>query len=808
MVRIPLVALALFAVLVALSKLGYDLYRRDNSLALARLNVERATPEGLVEAKGIVEAELRRDSQDEVALDWLAMIISRQLLDGRCDPAEAERVLVRYGVEARGAEYHLLGGMLAFVGGDTDAAGRAAARVLDRADTSRISSADAWRYGAWLQGLVALHAEVTPEVRAAARVNLQHADGDGVRWPGFVAVAAALAARAGDPDLAREWLAPDDRSSGALQLELEVASAWIGATAYLEADEGAPSLDALIEESSDLPPHVVARAHATRAAARLRRDDPARAKATADLVKAWQGAPAWDRDLRLSLVELAIEARAFDRAREWRALPALGGAHRDLFGAWLTFVEEDARASLGELAELPQSHPHVALLQTLALAEEGRWVEAAPWFERASAVHARRPAISVLRGRILLRVSDPETRSQARADLEALSETMPYAWRVWTGLGEAYRLAGADDETSHDQARAAFRLATEREVRPAEAWMQLAELVRDKADTPASAETARDYLKRAREAAPQALRYTVAHAGHLAGMGYPGEAVRSLEAVVERPEAEASLLVDLARMTVKLAAMHRNRVPEKVTQWLDRAAGLGAGSDPIEIERARFELASRRRSVRDAGHGRLVAVLQRLPSHVEARLLYAESARRRGDPEVAAATLRQVMAEVPKQTHGALHVALARAESAQGERQSAARSAARGWRQLLASEVPAARLLEAAPVVINAWLEIKQPGEARKVARQLAARVPYHAAAWAVHAQLQIEAGMLKAGCRSAARAISLDSAYAPAQAAGGACFSRRGRRSQAQAAYRKAVGLARGDAERRRYRKALVQIR
>ena len=101
------------------------------------------------------------------------------------------------------------------------------------------------------------------------------------------------------------------------------------------------------------------------------------------VAQAWDELPGWDKLSRTLALEMAMEAGDGERARKWIDEAGLRAPESDIYEAWVKLVEGDIMAALADLAALPQEHPHVALLQGLALVEQNRYAEAQPWLDRA-----------------------------------------------------------------------------------------------------------------------------------------------------------------------------------------------------------------------------------------------------------------------------------------------------------------------------------------------------------------------------------------------------------------------------------------
>lgn len=511
------------------------------------------------------------------------------------------------------------------------------------------------------------------------------------------------------------------------------------------------------------------------------------------LARAWEGLPPWDRMSRRLAIRSALEAGNAERIDEWVEGTPLPEPEGDIYRAWAVFVKGDVMEALRRLADLPQADPWVGYLQALALVEQGRYEEAGPWVERAEKLLPGRVEIEVARARMELRVGDKKV---ALRKLEALAQEEPWAPRAWTGLGEARLMQ--DGEPDLGKARKALERAVEREPHPAEAYFLLAELADGRrTKDPEAVPKARELLEKAAEANPFLPRYKEELALYLAEIGFPDQARKAMEEVVDEPGVGWELALELARIQGEQDGDDYDPEP-----LLDEATERGAPPDEILVLRAELDVDSGDKDRIQKAQPQLEALLDRSPENVEARVILAQSYLKQFDRKAAESTLRRGLVALEDDTkEGPLLFAQAEIESRSAKTRLAAPRARRAWMKMLDDDHRPADLLDVADLATRLWLKINKERQALSIAEMLTDRMGYHTMAWTIRARTELAAGEAGSARDSAQKAIALDDDNPRAHEIRGHSLLRYGLKDQAREEYEKAVELVKGTPKEAEYR-------
>lgn len=495
----------------------------------------------------------------------------------------------------------------------------------------------------------------------------------------------------------------------------------------------------------------------------------------------------WETRARTVALETALAAADVELTREILAAGEFDEQERGEYEAWLELIDGDVMAALDRLAKLEQAAPRVALLQGLALVEQARWAEAAPWLERAQKLLPGRIDVEVARARVEIREGDPE---QALRKLEAMAEEEPYAPRAWTGLGEAIlAVHEAGKGRSRREAERAFQKAIDRERLPAEAAMRLGEVLdAQRAQDGSSAKAALEAYEKAVEINDRLPRYRARLGLYLEQLGFLKRAETQLEKVADRKGIAWPELVALARVKVINAHAAEKPLPE-IEPWLNRAEELGA--PPRELARERGRRLYLLPEVPEDAVNILGRLVDEDPSDVDTRVLYARALFARFDREEAVRVLRRGIKETDEPAR--LYLEWAEIESRSRPKKSSMFRARSAWKSMLGENQAPYLLIDAAEKVSRIFLRTKEEKLGLQVGRELTERVPYHTQSWEIRAAFQLRAGNTSDASQSAQRALELDANNFLAHEIHGHCLLRFGRKDEARAAYKKAVELAEG---------------
>lgn len=544
--------------------------------------------------------------------------------------------------------------------------------------------------------------------------------------------------------------------------------------------------------------------------------------------QAWDELPGWDKLSRTLALEMAMEAGDGERARQWISEAGLRAPESEIYEAWVKLVEGDVMAALAELAKLPQEHPRVALLQGLALVEQGRWVEAKPWLERAEKFLPKRIDVEVARARVDAQIGDAEA---ARRKLEALAEEEPFAPRAWTGLGEAhlavayYEVEGEGvrkprpepDPDALKEARRAFKWAVQRERQPAEAYLQLAEITdRKRGDDPKLVDEVVDLLTKAVEANDNLPRYAERHALYLAEVGRHADAKRMLAKVNERPG--VSFRVPLMLAGLALDEVEFDKVvslDEGFEGWVEDAESRRAPGRDLDIIRARAllltpdEPAKAKADKSAEARDKLAKIVAAAPTDLEAWTYLTRAHMELKDRDAALGAVRQGIEAVGKEDAGRLFLEQAKILFRGGKKRVAATQAGKGWNFLRdrPEGVSTLVLAWAAEETVKLFQRDGRAKPALTVAKQLTRVAPTHSDAWVLRASVELRNNRGSDAKASAEKAVELDPNNPKAHELLGQLYLRFGRKSSAREAFEKAVELGKDTPQAEDYKKSLASL-
>lgn len=528
--------------------------------------------------------------------------------------------------------------------------------------------------------------------------------------------------------------------------------------------------------------------------------------------QAWAALPSWDKLSRTLALEMAMEAGDGTRARTWIDEAGLRAPESDIYEAWAKLVEGDVMGALEDLAKLPQEDARVALLQGLALVEQNRFSEAAPWLERADKLIPGRTDVEVARARVEAHTGDPEA---ARRKLAALAEEEPFAPRAWTGLGEANlavaihdRAPGqAPDVEALREARRAFKKAVERERMPAEAYLHLAELTDEKRrEDPKLVAEVLELFGKAVAANPQLPRYAEREALYLAKLGFRRQALEKLEAVLERPGTGPDVPMALAEIALMQVEFNeRAQLPEAFDGWIEEAKKRGATGRPIDLLEARAllergkaaEVLAKLEPMLAANETDLALRVYVIRAHMELR-----------DRDTALVLVKQGLAVLPEQYKGRMYYEWANIMSRGGKRKNAANYANIGWKNVvLQPDVTIPELLLLGDEAITLLNRDKQPKPAGNIGRELTEIAPFLSDAWVIRADAEIRTNRGSDAKASAEKAVELDEQNPRAHNILGEVCLRFGNKDCAKTSFEKALELGKGTPQEKDYAKNLAGI-
>ena len=561
--------------------------------------------------------------------------------------------------------------MLAFADGDIDQAEQALSEALDRTSPGDEDDPSLrWRAAAWVSGLVSVasagrdgrpagHATELPEddprvaarERVAAWVEVHRSD------VAMRRMLASLQLHTGQTETALATLEAL-RDDAETHMGLAADDALYHAVLRTKLAGVASVADQLLEKPAAGLSRID-RAHAVLARAVVHAHSGEQTEALERLDEAWEQLASWNLLDRRLAMETALQAGDTERMRRWVKEAGLPAAEASVYRAWGVLLEGDVMEALAQLADLDQRHPRVAYLQALALAEQGRWPEAAPWLERTETLMAGRVEVEVARARTELRIGNRET---ARRKLEALAEFEPYAPRAWTGLGEAYLLAEPADL---EQAERALRRAIEREPVPAEATLLLADAtLREGGDDPKALVKALTLYERAAQINPALPKYGVALALHLERLGLDRRAHDALEEQLDRPGVGWEVPLALARVRMR----RTDPDGKDLDALLDVATERKAPAPDVAVMRARVALLHGTDEALAAARQVIDARVEAAPGDVGARAVQVRLLLAAKDQKSAELAIRRGLQAAEDGTKGRLFLEWARLESRTGQK--------------------------------------------------------------------------------------------------------------------------------------------
>ncbi len=690
-------------------------------------------------------------------------------------------------------------GMLAFAAGDLDAA----AGALDVALGESPSMFETLELD-WLRGMVAAaRAESDPEGLRETTRALGERVAAGDAGTSLRRVHAYLLLLSGQSQDALAMLA-EAREQARSHYGLAADEALFNA--HLHQELG--GVASVAEQLLAMPPEALSprdRAHAalSRAVAHVSEGEPR--DALSQLDDAWPNLAPWNMLARRLAVQTSLDAGDTSRYEHWVDASAFSDDEKKIYGAWATLIGGDVMKALSQLEKAPQAHPWVALLQALALVEQGRWQEAKPWVDRAGKMLPGRHDLEVASARVDLRVGD---KALALRRLEALAEQEAHAPRAFTGLGEAHLLQDGkpEDASKRDKkAKRALEQAIEREPVPAEAQYLLSGIWhRRRMTDPEAEQKSLELLRDAAKTNPSLPHYQVALASYLADLGYLREALERMDEL----DGKVGVGWPFTLRHVRLLIEHSGPTDDKkIETLLDEANEAGADPLALRKERARLELRRGSKEQLATARTELEAIIAARPADTDAHVLLAMTFLKQFDRKGADAAARRAVATVPEGEVGLLRLARATISARIGRTVQAAPMARSAWGALLSSErTTTADLIEAASLTTRLWTRNKKDAVALRVARELTGRVGYHADAWIIRARTELAANEAADARSSAKKAMELDPENPGAHEIHGHTLLRFGDKSGAKEAYDKAIELADED-EKASFRENLGRL-
>jgi tetratricopeptide (TPR) repeat protein len=788
-------ALTVALLLVGLAfKIFADRTARGQVLETARGQFALGSLADIDKAAATLEAGLSEYGGDDNLASALALVRVHAYAEFGERGDEATAALADVSGQTEIHDAVLATGIMALVDGDWDAAQSALSTASALDDGISVAPA----HEAWLSGMLALAQPERNEEAMTAVVAALEADGSLIAYHRLLV---GLHVQAGDSEEALAELGRT-REQSFVHKGLAADEALYNALLRQRLGGVASVAEQLLADTSELATRD--EAHATLARAVVHVQSGELESGLENLERAWAGLPRWDTMSRNLALELAMEARAGELAREWAEQSGLGESEQQVYEAWALLNDGDIMKSLAILAALDQKHPRVAYLQGLALVEQGRFEEAGPWLERADKLIPGRVELDVALARVELRTAD---KTAALRKLKGLAEEEPYAPRAWTGLGEAY-LEAEDDGSNLAQAKRALERALEREHRPAEAMLLLAEVWDGgRKDTPEAPQKARELLEQAAQTNPSLPKYRERLALYLAEAGHRAQAVDMLQEVIELEGIGPETMLALCRLAVEQAGDEDEGAPEQLDAWLALAEQAGAAPAQLERERARAAVVTGSRKEAEAAHETLAALLEAAKDDTDLRVLYSRSLLRMFEREKAITALRRGLQLAPEAKHGFLYLEWARIEARTGSRRKASSHARVAWNKMLLADHTPAELLDAGELATVAFLRDKKPRPAVTISRTLSERVPYHARAWTVRARAQLADKQIKEASESAQKAIALDDSNPRAHRLYGDSLLRQGYRDKAKASYERALELSQEPREKESLNDKLAKL-
>lgn len=793
LVSVTIVVAAL--ALTGIGKLALDEYRVHRVLSTAHARIAEGTPEDLVLALSSIERGLEIEPDHPEGRATLALVRSQQAIDGSTPVDSAEAAIAEAGDCTEAAVSR---GIVAALQGDFDDAAEAIADL----DPSGPNAPTLRRAQAWVQAQIALHDLDDPTALAPAIAAVEAALEEAPGWDRNHRAAAALYFRGGRVDQALEKIA-EGRQLRPTDTGLLVDEALYHAVLQRDLDSIEQIVTQLLDGTPALDERDASRARLARAIARQYRDGDEAARSALD--EAYEGLHAGDHRARALALEVALLSGASALAERWVDADTLPPVSTELHDAWVDFSADHVAPSLKRLAELPQVHPRVALVQGLALVEQGRFTEARTWLGRAQEAFPGRPALEVAMARVDAQLGDP---GPAAERLEKLSKAYPRTPRVWTGLAEALTRQAESGEVP-ERAEAALQHALEHEAAPAQAAFLLSRRRLAMAATdPTQIPEADALLHRAVKVRDWVPTYRETLGRFLADVGDRNEARELLASIADTRPADPTSLLLLAELTAEHAAARNVVPPAEVATWLALAGQYGAPPAAVVHTNARIALMADTPEGLAQARAWVEPQLKANRGDLEARLIHVEVLRRQGDLKGARSSAHTGLRKTRRKREGRLLLALAEIERDSGKRRGAASLAYKGWRLAVREPRPANELLEIARMGIERWNAVDNTSGTRSIGRSLTRQVPYRAEAWTLRSQVQLDSNHPEEACASAAKAIALDDSLVDAHLAQAECALDMRDRKTARAALEKAAELTTDDAQGKAIRRRLRKLR
>lgn len=765
-----------------LGKLTVDTIRVDQVLTTAHQRLVDGTPEDLL----LAAVSLEQGPDDPQAHATLALVRALQAIDGAV-PIEAAEVLVAQADD--GPEAVVAQGIVAVLRGEFERASAARVEIDPDAPHAPLLR----QAQAWVQAGAAVHGLGEPAQLDLALRAIDDARAEASGFDRNVRVAAAVCFRAGRVEEAHQRL---EEALGQRPTDLgpKVDQVLYDAVLASDLDAADERARGVLRVGPALAARDASRARLARALIELRRsDDGDDGDARAALDRAYGALDPTDHLARVLALEVALSRGAWELAERWVDQGALPELTTRIHRAWIALAKDEVASSLRQLARLPQTHPYVAMVQGLALVEQGRHREASIWLGRAAESFPDRPQLRVAMARTEAAVGDTLLAVER---LEAYSRRYPDAARVWTGLAEALART-AEGGHVPDNAESALQRALEQEPYPARAAYMLGLRHQDLAvEDPRKVDEALAMFRKAVELRSWVPEYRETLGRYLAEVGDRDEARRLLEGVADEPSTEPTSLLLLAELAAESAvSLGRPPAPE-ISGWLELAARRGAPADAVIHTHARIALGAGTAEGLVQARSWIEPWLRKHRRDVEARLIHVEALRRSGDIGGARASIRAALRRTRGAPDGRLLLASARVERDAGNERRAVVLAHKGWRQSLRDARPANELLDSAELTIERWHAVDDDGRGRRVARELTRRVPYRAQAWVLRSRVQLEGELAEQACDSARAAVRLEPDLPGALGALAACSTESGREPSTVAALDRAGPIAKREAK------------
>lgn len=807
-----IIGIVILAALAVAGKFAWDWHRIDKALATAEESLDAGTPGDLDLAVTALEGGLAIDDDHEKLVRTMALVRAHQAATS--EDAEALTAAIDAASGAGGPEVEVAKGVAAALDGDMDGVEGALGEVGSGASRHGVA-----RLRAWLSGTAALaHVDDANRVRAAATELADQASDDG--WaPGHRRLATLMVRTGQAEDALARLETAREKNPGDIGIACD--EALIHAILARHAD-GVKSVATRLVDADVVPPRDRARLRLALGIVSLRAGKDA---GKDDLAKAWKTLPQWDQDSRDLALEAAMTSGHPDLAKEWLEKAKADEATLAIHDAWKALLDGDPTSALEKSAKLPQDHPRIAYLQALALLEQGRFDEAAPWVKRALSVYGPRLELRVADARIQAQTGD--TKAVAESLRKLAKEHGTAAPRVYTALGEAQlKLAEggkADkkpdkkpdekrDEDAEKEAEKTLRKAVDKEPKPARAAFLLAQLLRERlGDKPKVAAEVIQLLDKAADIDANTAQYRDELGRFLADHGDLAEAERVLRTRLEEAGVGPAVYLALAR-TVVMRGEEGIIDPDanEVAAWLVKAETAGANKAATAIVRARMWLVTGTSKTLPNAAATLAAQVRSAPKDYELRAVFGDALRRRKDYTNARATLNDALGKAEPGNMARLQIVKARVERDDGGERLAAGLAYKAWEaaQKSGGLTPNERIALARES-IEFWVTIDNDTVPATITKGLVAKVPWRAEAFALRAVAQLrDKRKIEEGCATAKKALEMDKNLAEAHYAKAECHIKNLRYTSARKELAKAIEGARGKSDKAKYERRLRVLR